>query len=358
MKTDVIVLAAGEGSRMRSHHPKPLHLICGRPMVLHVLHALERIAPRRVAVVVGHGADAVRESVSALAPGWIDPVFAEQHERRGTGDAAAIGLAALGGSDDDASVLVLPGDTPLLTAATLERLVWHHHASGAAATVLTSTMDDPAGYGRVIRDPAGRVVRIVEDRDADDTERAVREVNAGVYVFRRGLLGPALAGLGTDNSQGELYLTDVVAALADDPAGVAAVNVDAAETAGVNDRLQLALAERELRARINRAWLLEGVTMLDPRLALIDVTVRIGRDVTIYPGAILQGGTVIGDGCEIGPDTRLTDTVVGEGARVANSVAEGATIGAGARVGPYAVLPPGSVVATAAETGPFYTGSP
>jgi bifunctional UDP-N-acetylglucosamine pyrophosphorylase/glucosamine-1-phosphate N-acetyltransferase len=358
MKIDVLVLAAGEGSRMRSHHPKPLHLICGRPMVLHVLHALEHVAPREVAVVVGHGADAVRETVSSLAPTWARPVFAEQHERRGTGDAAAVGLAALTGDHDGASILVVPGDTPLLTAATLERLVREHAATGGAATVLTSDMEDPSGYGRIIRDGAGRVVRIVEDRDADDAERAVREVNTGVYVVRRDLLGPALAGLDTDNAQGEYYLTDVVAALADDPAGVSAVKVDAAETAGVNDRLQLALAERELRARINRAWLLEGVTMLDPRLALIDVTVTIGRDVTIYPGAILQGATVIGDGCEIGPDTRLTDTVVGEGSRIANSVAEGSTIGAGARVGPYAVLTPGSSVAAGAETGPFYTGSP
>ena len=345
---------------MRSHHPKPLHLICGRPMVLHVLHALEHTSPREVAVVVGHGADAVRETVSSLAPAWVRPVFAEQHERRGTGDAAAVGLAALSDDvhDDGSSVLVVPGDTPLLTSATLGRLVREHAAGGTAATVLTADMDDPSGYGRIIRDTTGRVVRIVEDRDADDAERAVREVNTGVYVFRRSLLGPALAGLGTDNVQGECYLTDVVAALADDPAGVAAVRVDPAETAGVNDRLQLAMAERELRARINRAWLLAGVTMLDPRLALIDVTVTIGRDVTIYPGAILQGATIIGDGCEIGPDTRLTDSIVGEGARVANSVAEGSTIGAGAHVGPYAVLGPGSSVAAGAETGPFYTGSP
>jgi bifunctional UDP-N-acetylglucosamine pyrophosphorylase/glucosamine-1-phosphate N-acetyltransferase len=356
MTVSAIVLAAGEGTRMRSNRPKPLHLICGRAMVLHVIHALEKLAPERTAVVVGHGAEQVTKKVQDMAPAWANVVFVEQVERRGTGDAAAAGMTAFTGDDyDDSIVVVVPGDTPLLRPDTLDELVATHVANGNAATLLTSVLDDPTGYGRVVRKPDGRVLRIVEQRDASPDELDINEVCTSIYAFRRDLLGPALRNLTTDNSQGEFYLTDVVEGLAAMGHRIGCVQAPAGETQGVNDRWQLALAERELRSRTNRHWLLNGVTMLDPRQTFIDVTVKLGRDVTLYPGTILEGHTVVGDGCEIGPDTRLEDCVVGNGATVQNTVGRDAEVGDEAIVGPYAHLPAGSSVAAGQVTGAFYT---
>lgn len=343
---------------MKSARPKPLHMICGRPMVMHVIEALAGLPVERTVVVVGHGADKVTAKIAAQAPAWAAVRFVEQIVQRGTGDAAIVGLDAFDDPDpDDAStVLVLPGDTPLIRPETLHRLVAGHESSRASATVLTTRPEDPTGYGRIVRARDGRVQRIVEERDTDSDERRIGEVNTGIYAFRRDLLGPALRRVGNDNAQSEYYLTDVVAVLAAMGHRVGAVEADPAETAGVNDRWQLALAERELRHRINKEWLLAGVTMIDPRQTFIDVTVSIGRDVTLYPGVILQGGTAVGNGSEIGPDSRLVDTAVGEGAVVAHTVARGAEIGDGARVGPWAHLEPGDRVAPGAETGAFYTG--
>ena len=361
MSVSAIVLAAGEGQRMRSARPKPLHLICGRPMVMHVIHALRDVHPDRTVVVVGHGADRVTRKVREQAPGWANVDFVEQRVQRGTGDAAMVGLEGLPGDDldDTSTVLVLPGDTPLLRPESIEALVAAHLANEHAATMVTSQLDDPTGYGRVVRAPAkrgeGRVLRIVEERDASDEERAIREVNTSMYAFRRDLLGPALRRLSPDNAQGEYYLTDVVGSLAAMGHRVGTVDVPAAETQGVNDRWQLALAERELRNRTNRHWLLNGVTMLDPRQTFIDVTVRLGRDVTLYPGTMLQGSTVVGDGCDIGPDTRLVDCEVGHDAVDEHAVCRESRIGDGSRVGPYAFLPPGSTVSSGTDTGAFYT---
>jgi bifunctional UDP-N-acetylglucosamine pyrophosphorylase/glucosamine-1-phosphate N-acetyltransferase len=352
-----IVLAAGEGTRMRSRRPKPLHLICGRAMVLHVIHALEQVRPERTALVVGHGAERVTKKVQAQAPAWANVVFVEQPEPRGTGDAAAHGMSAFPGDDldDESTVIVLPGDTPLLRPQTLDELVAVHVANGNAATLLTSVLEDPTGYGRVMRGPDDRVLRVVEQGDAGPEELAVQEVATSIYAFRREVLGPALRHLSPDNAQGEFYLTDVVAVLGAMGHRIGCVQAPAQETQGVNDRWQLALAERELRSRTNRAWLLNGVTMLDPRQTFVDVTVHIGRDVTLYPGTILQGNTTVGDGCEIGPDSRLVDCVVGQGCTVQYSVGVEAEIGDRARVGPYAHLPAGSSVAAGAVTGGFYT---
>ena len=272
-------------------------------MVLHVIHALERLRPENTAVVVGHGAEQVTKRVQDAAPAWANVVFAEQIEQNGTGDAAATGMGALSGDDydDDATVVILPGDAPLLEADTLDDLVATHVANSNAATLLTSVMTDPTGYGRVLRAPDGRVLRIVEQRDATPDELDVTEVCTSIYAFRRDLLGPALRNLNTDNSQGEYYLTDVVAGLAGMGHRIGVVQAPPAETQGVNDRWQLALAEREFRNRTNRRWLLNGVTMLDPRQTFIDVTVTIGRDITLYPGTMLQGTTRVGDGTESGP---------------------------------------------------------
>lgn len=357
MSVSAIVLAAGAGTRMRSERPKPLHRICGRPMVLHVIHALERLRPARSVIVVGHGAEQVTKKVQAESPGWANVAFVEQVEQNGTGDAAAIGMTALDGDDydDEAVVVILPGDAPLLAAETLDELVATHVANSNAATLLTSVMDDPTGYGRVIRAGDGRVTRIVEQRDASPDELDVREVNTSIYAFQRDLLGPALRNLTTDNAQGEFYLTDVIGGLASMGHRVGAVQAPPEETQGVNDRWQLALAEREFRNRTNRHWLLNGVTMLDPRQTFIDVTVKLGRDITIYPGTLLQGDTVIGDGCDLGPETHLDSCVVGDRAVVRHTVGESAEIGADAVVGPYAHLPAGSSVVAGATTGSFYT---
>ena len=357
MSVSAIILAAGEGTRMRSTRPKPLHMICGRAMVLHVIHSLELLAPDRTAVVVGHGAEQVTKKVQQMAPSWANVAFVEQREQNGTGDATSIGMTAFGGDDyeDESTIVVLPGDTPLLRPDTLRELVETHVECGNAATLLTSIMDDPTGYGRVIRKADGQAARIVEHRDAAPDELDVKEICTSIYAFRRDLLGPALRKLTTDNAQGEYYLTDVISVLGTMGHRIGVVQAPAGETQGVNDRWQLALAERELRSRTNREHLLNGVTMLDPRQTFIDVTVTIGRDVTLYPGTILQGSTVVGDGCEIGPDTRLVDCAVGAGAIVEHAVGHDAEIGPAAIVGPYAHLPAGSHVAANATTGAFYT---
>ena len=354
-----IVLAAGQGTRMRSERPKPLHVICGRPMVLHVIHALDGLDIERTVVVVGHDAPRVISRVQADRPPGLEMSFVEQRVQRGTGDAVMVGMTAFPDDDldDTSTVLIVPGDTPLLRAETLAELVAFHEAGGHGGTILAAHMSDPTGYGRLVRNKHGLVARVVEESEATPEERAIQEVNTSIYCFRRDLLGPALRRLSPDNSQGEYYLTDVVGVLHDTGHGVDVVTLDdAQQVQGVNDRWQLALAERELRRRINRSWLLEGVTMLDPRQTFIDATVRLGRDVTLYPGTMLQGRTVVGDGCEIGPDTRLVDSTVADEARVEHAVVRESEIGPRARVGPYAALEPGSVVPADMVTGAFYTG--
>ena len=356
-----IVLAAGEGSRMRSDRPKPIHPVCGRPMVMHVIHSLGGLPVDRTAVVVGHGAERVSRKVAEQAPVELNVTFVEQRVQRGTGDAVIVGMTAFEDPDDvddTSTVIVMPGDTPLLRAETITELVQQHELLGNAATILTAVMDDATGYGRIVRDKHGRVARIVEHRDASESERAIGEINTGIFAFRKDLLGPALRRLSPDNAQGEYYLTDVISLLATAGYSVGSVVVaDAGETQGVNDRFQLAMAERELRARTNKRWMLAGVTMFDPRQTFIDVTVSLGRDVTLYPGTILQGDTVIGNGCEIGPDSRLVDSVVEDGSIVENSVVRNAVIGAGAHVGPYASLSEGVKIMPGTTTGPFADGS-
>jgi bifunctional UDP-N-acetylglucosamine pyrophosphorylase/glucosamine-1-phosphate N-acetyltransferase len=352
-----VVLAAGEGTRMRSARPKPLHRLCGRPMVLYVIDSLAGCKVDKAVVVVGHGAERVTKKLQEEA-GDLRLEFVEQHIQRGTGDAVSVGLTAFADNDlDDDDVIILPGDTPLLRPSTITALVDLHRSSGAACSVLTAMLPDPTGYGRVVRGRDDRVTHIVEQRDATEAQLAINEVNTSIYCFRRSVLAPSLRRLSPDNSQGEYYLTDVVSVLHD--AGYPIVSVvasEAKETAGVNDRLQLASAESELRRRTNESWLRQGVGMVDPASTYIDVTVRLAPDVTLFPNVVLQGDTVIGEGAEIGPDTRLTDCRVGEGAVVEKTVGRNADIGAGAWVGPFAFLEPGSSISPGARTGPFYTG--
>jgi bifunctional UDP-N-acetylglucosamine pyrophosphorylase/glucosamine-1-phosphate N-acetyltransferase len=289
--------------------------------------------------------------------------FAEQPDHRGTGDATLVALGAFESDDlDDTSTLVvLPAHIPLVRAETVTTLVARHEASGHAATVLTTAPAEPTGYRRVVRAHSrqgdGQIMRLVAPRDCSPEQLALRECGASIYAFRRDLLGPALRRLEHDVGPEVYSLADVIAVLSGMGHRVGGVAVgEDAEVQRVDDRWQLAMAERELRARTNRAWLLNGVTMLDPRQTFIDVTVELGRDVTLFPGTILQGRTVIGQGCEIGPDTRLVDCVVGPECVVQHTVAAEAEIGAGAHVGPYAHLAQGSFVADGATTGPFYTG--
>jgi bifunctional UDP-N-acetylglucosamine pyrophosphorylase/glucosamine-1-phosphate N-acetyltransferase len=351
-----IVLAAGEGTRMRSTRPKPLHRLCGRPMVLYVLDALADCDVSKAVVVVGHGAEMVTKKLQEEA-GDIVIDFVEQHVQRGTGDAVSVGLTGFD-DDDDGDVIVLPGDTPLLRASTVATLVREHQLSGAACTILTAQSPDATGYGRIVRGKDGNVIRVVEQRDATDEERAITEWNTSIYCFRRSVLAPALRRVSPENEQGEYYLTDVVEVLHDAGYPIVAVVTDEDdEPQGVNDRRQLARAEAVLRHRTNDRWLGLGVTMLDPERTYIDSTVKLAPDVTLFPGTLLQGSTVIGEGAEIGPNTRLVECTVGAHSIVEETVGRHADIGAGAVVGPYAVLEPGAHVAPGTRTGSFYTAT-
>ena len=342
---------------MRSSRPKPLHLLCGRPMVAHVIDALAEVAAERVVVVVGHGAERVVKKLQEVCPDDLPIEFVEQRAQRGTGDAASVGLTGLPNDlddDEDVDVLVLPGDTPLLRPPTLAALVRIHRESDAAATLLTAELERPTGYGRVIRSRDGRVARIVEEADADDEERAIREVCTSIYCFRRSVLAPALRRLSPENAQGEYYLTDVIGVIHDAGYNVASlVAADPMETAGVNDRAQLAVAEAELRDRTNERWMRRGVTMVDPERTYVETSVELAPDVTLFPGTVLQGATVVGRHAVLGPDARLVDCVVGEDAVVEQTVARRAEIGEGARVGPFTVLEPGSRVGPGEVVAPF-----
>jgi bifunctional UDP-N-acetylglucosamine pyrophosphorylase/glucosamine-1-phosphate N-acetyltransferase len=359
-RLSAVVLAAGEGTRMRSSRPKPLHLLCGRAMLLYVLDALADCSVSRVVVVVGHGAERVTKKLQDEEPDLrLD--FVEQRVQRGTGDAASVGLTGLPDDtdvDEHHDVIVMPGDTPLLRPSTMAALVATHRETGSACTILTGMMDDPTGYGRVVRGKDDRVSRIVEELDASPEEREIHECNTSIYCFRRSVLAPALRRLQPQNAQGEYYLTDVVSVLHDAGYPVdTVVAPDPGEAAGINDRVQLAAAEAELRRRTNHAWLHKGVTMVDPGSTYIDATVELSTDVTIFPGAILQGRTVVGRGTEIGPGTQLVDCLVGADVTLDRVSGHDAEVGAGAIVGPYAVLRPGASIPPGTVTGPFYTAS-
>jgi bifunctional UDP-N-acetylglucosamine pyrophosphorylase / glucosamine-1-phosphate N-acetyltransferase len=345
----VVVLAAGQGTRMRSRTPKVLHGIGGRPLVGHVLDVAASLEPSVVSVVVRHERDLVAGVVHDLAP---DVHIVDQDEVPGTGRAVEAALADLG--DFDGDLLVLSGDVPLLESATLAALLDTHRAGGPAATLLSARLDDPTGYGRILRDAQGGVQRIVEQKDATDDEAAVTEINVGVYVFRAAPLRDALAQVGSANAQGERYLTDVVALLRDARHDVAVAPApDAAAALGVNDRVQLAEAARTLNARTVRRWQLEGATILDPATTWIDVTATLAPDVTVLPNTHILRATVIGAGATVGPDTSLTDCEVGEDAVVTRTDATLAVIGARAMVGPFAYVRPNTQLAEGGKIGTF-----
>jgi bifunctional UDP-N-acetylglucosamine pyrophosphorylase/glucosamine-1-phosphate N-acetyltransferase len=348
--TAAVVLAAGRGTRFRSETSKVLHRAAGRSLLGHVLGALAPLGLDRVLVVIApDGADVAAEveTWNARMPQTVTTVV--QPEQRGTGDALDVALVAL--PDDITRVLVLPGDTPLLRPETLAALLAVDPE--VPLGMLTTAMDDPTGYGRVLRDDGGRVVGIVEDRDADASQRAVREINAGMYVLDRATVQPLVAALGSDNAQGERYLTDVVAALVAAGQGAEAVDTPEVEVAGVNDRVQLAAAGAVLRQRHLEGLMRAGVSVIDPAHTYVDVDVTVGIEATLLPNTILEGATSVGAGSVIGPSSHLTDCEVGEGAVVHSSRAQGAIIGSGVEVGPFAHLRPGTVLGDDAKVGAF-----
>lgn len=353
-ETAVIVLAAGSGTRMQSDIPKMLHTLAGRSMLSHTLHAIAKVAPRHVVVVVGMGRDHVIPAVNGLADDLGRPIeVAVQDEQLGTGHAVGCGLAALP-ADFSGTVLVTASDVPLLDSETLAGLIDDHVGQSTSATLLTTTLADPTGYGRILRTQDGEVTSIVEQADATESQRAIREVNAAVYAFDAAALRWALTQLRSDNAQRELYLTDAVEILRRDHQSVRGRHVDdSALVAGVNDRVQLADMHAELNRRLVAAVQRSGVTVIDPATTWIDVDVTVGRDTVIAPGTQLLGTTRIGARCQIGPDTTLTGVTVGDGASVIRTHGSSSVIGDDAVVGPFAYLRPGTELGSEGKIGTF-----
>jgi bifunctional UDP-N-acetylglucosamine pyrophosphorylase / glucosamine-1-phosphate N-acetyltransferase len=345
----VVVLAAGQGTRMKSALPKVLHTLGGRSMLGHVLAAAEPLSARHTLVVVGAGREAVAEHLGAVAPA-ARPVV--QEEQRGSGHAAAVALDAV--PDLEGPVLLVNGDAPLLRPETIGALVDAHRAAGNVLTVLTAEVEDPTGLGRIVRDGSGRVTAIVEERDATPEQRAVREVNAGVYVGDAAALRRALGALGEDNDQGEQYLTDVLGLLVAEGAPVGGAPAeDPVDVLGCNDRRELAARRRTLNDRLLDDLMREGVTVVDPATTWVDVTVTVGPDAVIEPGVQLRGTTSVASDAVVGPDSTLTDTTVGEGATVVRAHCVGAEIGPEVSVGPFSYLRPGTRLRAGAKVGTF-----
>ncbi|MGV3113214.1 bifunctional UDP-N-acetylglucosamine diphosphorylase/glucosamine-1-phosphate N-acetyltransferase GlmU [Corynebacterium freneyi] len=359
--TAVVILAAGQGTRMKSDTPKMLHGIGGRTMLEHALHAAHGVDPQQIVAVVGHQRDKVIEAISEWVAGRPEGSLpngvgiAHQEEQNGTGHAVQCALDDVTLADFEGTVLVTTSDVPLLDADTLSALLAEHNRKPrAAVTVLTSTADNPHGYGRIVRNSDGEVLRIVEEKDATDDERRITEVNSGVYAFDAATLRHALTQLDTDNAQGELYLTDVIGIAREADRSVRGHRIDdAMVVAGVNDRVQLANLGAELNRRQCEKAMRGGATIVDPATTWIDVDVEIGRDVTILPGTQLHGATVVGDGATVGPDTTLTDVTVGEGATVFRVHGTESSIGANAQVGPFTFLRPGTVLGEDGKLGGF-----
>jgi bifunctional UDP-N-acetylglucosamine pyrophosphorylase/glucosamine-1-phosphate N-acetyltransferase len=346
----VIVLAAGQGTRMKSSRPKVLHSLAGIPIIGHVLATARELEPAHVIAVVRHEREAVSAAVLELLP---EAIVVDQDDIPGTGRAVEVALSALprGFSGD---IVVVSADVPLLNASTLAKLIGAHRSNAAAATVLSAIFDDATGYGRIVRSEGGAVDRIVEQKDATPAELDIHEINSGTYVFRFDALHSQLALVGTDNAQGEKYLTDVIALLRGSGAAVSALPVSEPWiVAGVNDRAQLSETARKLNQLIVRGWQLAGVTIRDPESTWIDLQATIEEDVELLPGTMLIGPTAISRGAIIGPDTSLDTCEVGEGATVRRTDATLAVIGAGASVGPFSFLRPGSYVGEDGKVGAF-----
>jgi len=334
---------------MKSVQPKVLHPLAGRPLIEHVLRTVDELSAASTILVVGHGAEEVTTALSS----WPTLQFVVQSPQLGTGHALLQTRSALTGKTG--TVLLLYADVPLLQSGTLARLIDAHQSARAAATVLTAELDDPYGYGRIVRDRSGKIVRIVEERDASGEERAIREINSGIYTFALAPLFEALDGLAADNAQGEYYLTDLVSIYRRRNQRVETLLIGAPdEIRGVNSRVDLAELGRVLRARKNRALMLDGVTLDDPLTTYVDEDVEVGSDTVIAPGVLLEGRTRIGQGCRIGPGARLTNAIVADHVTVRDrSIIVDSTVERGAVIGPFAHIRPQSIVGENAHVGNF-----
>ena len=353
-EVSTIILAAGEGTRMRSATPKVLHRLAGRSLVEHAVRAAAGLGPARMAVVVGHGRDAVTEHLAEVGKSLDTTVtVAVQEEQHGTGHAVRCGLDELPG-DLTGTVLVTYGDVPLLDTITLSALLAEHATAGNAVTVLTAEVANPTGYGRIVRESDGGVAAIVEQKDTTPEQAAITEINSGVYAFDAAVLADALSRLSTDNAQGEQYLTDVLGIARGDGHRCGSWTCsDPWLVEGVNDRVQLAALGAELNRRLTEQWMRAGVTMVDPATVWLDAGVELAKDAVIEPNVQLRGATTVGEGAVVGPDTTLTDVHVGAGATVIRTHGSDSRIGAGANVGPFAYLRPGTVLHDSGKIGTF-----
>jgi bifunctional UDP-N-acetylglucosamine pyrophosphorylase/glucosamine-1-phosphate N-acetyltransferase len=347
----VIVLAAGGGTRMRSKTMKVLHPIAGRSMIGHVLHAVTALEPTRVVAVVGNQREQVGAHIAALVP---EVVLAVQETQDGTGHAVRIAWEALPAEARTGTVVVAAGDTPLLEGDSLRAFAEFHRASQAVMSILTGVVADPSGYGRILRGEDGGVEAIVEQKDADEAQAAITEINSGILAFDATFLDAALPRLGNANAGGEYYLTDTVAVARADGHAVGAFAIDdVLQTEGANDRAQLAALAAEMNRRILDRWMRAGVTVVDPSTTWVDVDVRLEPDVTLLPGVQLLGTTTVAEDAVVGPDSTLKDVEVGAGARVVRTHGELAVIGAGASVGPFSYLRPGTELGAHGKIGAF-----
>jgi bifunctional UDP-N-acetylglucosamine pyrophosphorylase/glucosamine-1-phosphate N-acetyltransferase len=346
----IVILAAGQGTRMKSATPKLLHPLAGIPIVSHVLATARELDAAYTVAVVRHERDRLVEVIEDQLPGGT---VVDQDEVPGTGRAVEQAVAALP-ADFGGDVLVVNGDVPLLDANTLRSFIDAHRRSAAAATLLSAYLDDPTGYGRIVRLGSGALDRIVEHRDATDSELALNEINAGVYLFGVAELRDQLAHLNTDNSQGEKYLTDVIELLRRAGSEVEAVPVtESWLVAGINDRAQLSEAAAKLNALIVRGWQLAGVTVQDPATTWIDLKASFENDITLLPGTQILGATTVATGATVGPDTTLRDCEIGSGAVVSRTDATLSVVGAGASIGPFAYLRPNSIIEAGGKVGTF-----
>lgn len=343
----VIVMAAGEGVRMRSDVPKVLHPVAGRPILSWIVNAAVATGPERIMVVIGAGARRVR----SILPQGVETCH--QPQRRGTGQAALVGMEALGDLADHTPVVVLPGDVPLLTSELIAEAIRMHLSEGAAATVLTAEVEDPTGYGRVLRAGDGQVAGVVEHVDATAEQREVREINTSLYVFAAGPLRAALGRIGLGNRQGEYYLPDVIGLMVADARPVIAMRIPFHNALGVNDQAQLAEVANWMRRRILRRHLLAGVWMEDPHRIYVDADVKLSPGVKLYAGVHLEGRVEVGEGAIVGPDAYVRRSSIGPGSRVWYSVVRESQIGADVQVGPYASLRPGTRIERGAKAGSF-----
>jgi bifunctional UDP-N-acetylglucosamine pyrophosphorylase/glucosamine-1-phosphate N-acetyltransferase len=344
--TYAIVLAAGQGTRMKSDLYKVLHPVCGKPMVAHVIDNIKKLEAKRIVTIVGHGAEQVEQTLGAKSE------YVLQEEQLGTAHAVGQAESALGNLEG--TTIVVCGDTPLIRSETMEALIAHHNESGAKATILTANADDPTGYGRIVRGEDGQVLRNVEHKDATDDELVVTEINTGTYCFDNKSLFETLKKVNNDNAQGEYYLPDVIGILQAEGARVSAhVTNDFSETLGVNDRVVLSQAERVMRNRLAEMHMRNGVTIINPENTYISADAEIGRDTILQPGTMIEGNTKIGEGCTIGPNSQIVNSVIGNETTVHSSVIVESNIGSNTAVGPFAHVRPESNLGNHVRIGNF-----